>query len=216
MPSVTAALTTENRCARLYRRFQPKTAWAQRSIQFPEHQHIVINIDEGNQRIIIEPCQDYDRDSLKFATLKADKNNPRKCMARIFCSMVYEMMGWNRAAKYRCMAIYQELGGKRVIVFNLDECLQVFTEVIESAGGKKKRNTIINMPEDWKGRFGYTLEELDGKYKVDTASTFITIDHKTGERHNVQISAKLPTPEELMHRPYGGIRPSAEDGDEIE
>ena len=137
-------------------------------------------------------------------------------MARIFCSMVYDMMGWNRAAKYRCMAIYQELGGKRVIVFNLDECLQVFTEVIESAGGKKKRNTIINMPEDWKGRFGYTLEELDGKYKVDTASTFITIDHKTGERHNVQISAKLPTPEELMHRPYGGIRLSAEDGDEIE
>lgn len=166
------------------------------------------------QEDIIEPCQDYDRDSLKFATLKRDKNNPRKCMARIFCSMVYEMMGWNRAAKYRCMAIYQELDDKRVIVFNLDECLQVFTEVIESPGGKKKRNTIINMPEDWKGRFGYTLEELDGKYKVDTTSTFITIDHKTGERHNTQISAKLPTPEELMHRPYGGIRMNAEDGDE--
>ena len=75
---------------------------------------------------------------------------------------------------------------------------------------------IINMPEDWKGRFGYTLEELDTKYKVDTASTFITIDHKTGERHNAQISAKLPTPEELMHRPYGGIRMNAEDGDENE
>jgi hypothetical protein len=206
--------------------FKPKITFAIDSVTFnmscvnlfPEHQHIVINIDEANQRIIIEPSQDYDRDSLKFATfnLKKEKNNPRKCMARIFCSMVYDMMGWNRAAKYRCMAVYQELGNKRVIVFNLDECLQVFTEVIESAGGKKKRNTIINMPEDWKGRFGYTLEELDTKYKVDTASTFITIDHKTGERHNAQISAKLPTPEELMHRPYGGIRMNAEDGDENE
>ena len=62
--------------------------------------------------------------------------------------MVYEMMRWNRTAKYRCMAIYQELGGKSIIVFNLDECLQVFTEIVESGDGKKKRNTIINMPED--------------------------------------------------------------------
>jgi len=104
------------------------------------------------------------------------------------------------------MAIFQELGDKKIIVFNLDECLQVFTEVLQSNDGKKKRNTTINMPEDWKGRFGYTLEEIDDKYRVDTTSTYITIDNKTGERRPSQIEAKLPTPEELIHRPYGGIR----------
>ena len=52
-------------------------------------------------------------------------------MARIFCGMVYDMMKWNRAAKYRCMAVYQEFDDKSILVFNLDECLQVFTEVIE-------------------------------------------------------------------------------------
>lgn len=104
------------------------------------------------------------------------------------------------------MAIFQELGDKKIIVFNLDECLQVFTEVVESGDGKQKRSTVINMPEDWKGRFGYTLEEIDSKYRVDTASTFVTVDNVTGERHDSRIEAKLPTPEELIHRPYGGIR----------
>lgn len=206
--------------------FKPKITFAIDSITFnmscvnlfPDNQYIVINIDEKNQRIIIEPCHNYDRDSLKFANfnLKKEKNNPRKCMARIFCQMVYTMMEWNRSAKYRCMAIYQELGGKSIVVFNLDESLQVFSEVLDTADGKKKRNTVVNMPEDWKGRFGYTLEELDSKYTVDTASTYITIDNITGERHDAQITAKLPTPEELMHRPYGGIREKLEDDDGIE
>lgn len=205
--------------------FKPKITFAFDSITFnmscvnlfPNHQHIVINVDELNQRIIIEPCVSYDRDGLKFANFKNAKNNPRKCMARLFCAMIYDMMGWHRAAKYRSMAIFQELGIKNVIVFNLDECLQVFSEVIEADDGTQKRNTTIIMPEDWRGRFGHTLEELEEKNRIDTTSTFITIDNKTGERHPSQIHAKLPTPEELMHNPYGGIRPKKtceEDGDE--
>ena len=204
--------------------FKPRITFAIDSVTFnmscvnlfPENQYVVINVDDMNQRIIIEPCMDYDRDSLKFANLKGEKNNPRKCIARIFCRMVYEMMGWNRAAKYRSMAIFQELGDKKIIVFNLDECLQVFTEVVESGEGKQKRNTVINMPDDWKGRFGYTLEEIDAKYHVDTTSTFVTVDNKTGERHDSRIEAKLPTPEELIHRPYGGIRSRQEVDEEDE
>ena len=204
--------------------FKPKITFAIDSVTFnmscvnlfPDHQHIVIGVDETNLRIIVEPCQLTDRDSLKFAILKGEKNNPRKCMARIFCQMLYEKMEWNKAAKYRCMAIYQTFGNKQIIVFNLDECLQVFSEAIESEDGKKRRNTIINMPEDWKNRFGYTLGELDAKYSLDTTTTLITIDNKTGERHASPISAKLPTPEELMHRPYGGLRMTEEDVDEGE
>ena len=201
--------------------FKPKITFAIDSVTFnmscvnlfPGHQYIVINIDEVNQRIIVEPSNSYDRDSLKFALRKGDRNNPRKCMARIFCGMLYDLMGWNRAARYRSMAIYQELSGKHLIVFNLDECLQVFTEVVNEGDGKNKRNTVVNMPEDWRGRFGYTLEELDAKTSVDLTSTLVTIDNITGERHVNRIEAKLPTPEELIHRPYGGIRRSLQDED---
>lgn len=204
--------------------FRPKMTFSYESITFnmacvnlfAEHQHVVIDIDEENQRIIIEPCLSHNRDSLKFANidLKKNRNKPRTCITRDFCGLIYEMMNWNRLAKYRCMAIYQEFGEHSLIVFNLDECLQVFTEVVEVDDGKKRRNTTINMPEGWRGRFGYTLEELDAKNRLDTTNTLITINHKTGERHEANIMAKLPTPEELMHRPYGGIRMKSEDYDE--
>jgi hypothetical protein len=173
---------------------------------FPDDQHVVVHIDENNLRLIIEPVNSHDRDSLKFANYKNGRNNPRKCIARYFGDMLFDLMKWNRKAKYRCLAIFQEFGEKRIMVFNLDECQQVFSELFESDDGKKKRKTTTNMPLEWKERFGHTMDELDAKNRVDFSKTLITIDNKTGERHSSQIQAKLPTPEELMHRPYGGIR----------
>jgi hypothetical protein len=180
---------------------------------FSDSQHIVINVDEDNQRIIIEPCSPTDRDSLKFANLRDGRNKPRKCITRIFCSMLYEMMGWNRTAKYRSMAIFHDWEDKKVIVFNLDECLQVITQMVDAGDGNKRQTEII-MPKDWEGRFGHTLDELEAKNRLDTTKTLITIDNKTGERHVNNITAKLPTPEELMHQPYGGIRIKQEVKDE--
>jgi hypothetical protein len=72
------------------------------------------------------------------------------------------------------------------------------------------------MPEDWKGRFGYTPQEFEAKRKIEKSAEFIRIDNKTGERRGAYIEPKLPTPEELMHRPYGGIRQRTEDNNDGE
>ncbi len=124
-------------------------------------------------------------------------------------------MNWNPNAKYRCLAIFQEFGDKKVIVFNLYECQQVFSEIREADDGTKKRSTTVNMPLDRKGRFGYAMDELDAKARVDFDSTLITIDNKTGERQVAHIAPKFPTPEELIHQPYGGIRSRKEEPDEV-
>ncbi len=201
--------------------FKPKLTLAINSVTFnmscvnlfPNDQHVIIQVDEANLRLIVEPSVVYERDNLKFANFKKGKNNPRKCGARYFCAMVFEMMGWNPKARYRCLAIFQQFGDKKVIVFNLDECQQVFTEVIEDNDGKKKHSTIVNMPSDWKDRFGYTTEELESRRRLDFSNTVITVDSKTGERHYGHVTAKLPTPEELIHRPYGGLGRRREDAE---
>lgn len=181
---------------------------------FSDDQHVAVNIDEPNRRIFIEPCEEGESASLKFANRKDGKNVPRKCMARWLCQSLYDMMDWNTQAKYRTLAIPQMFFGKQIIVFNLDECLQLFTETLEETDGTKKRKTTINMPLDWKGRFGYTPEEYESKQKIEEMAQFVRIDNKTGERLGTFIQPKLPTPEELMHRPYGGIRPRTEEEDE--
>ena len=178
---------------------------------FPNDQYVYINVDEPNLRFFIEPCEAGESAGLKFANFKDGRNVPRKCMARDTCKMLYEMMGWHTGAKYRTLAIQQKFFGRDIIVFNLDECLQLMPEVVENPDGSKVSKNIINMPAEWKGRFGYTIEELETKRKVEDTAEFIRIDNKTGERRGIFVQPKLPTPEELIHRPYGGIRSGTED-----
>ena len=178
---------------------------------FPDNQFVSLTVDPHGQRVIVEVCEEGENISLKFAGKKDGQNIPRKCMARHFCDTLFTMMGWNSLAKYRTLAIKQTFFGKDIIVFNLDECLQVFRETFVDSDGKKKYTSTVNMPLEWQGRFGYTPEELESKRKLENSAEFIRIDNKTGERRGVFIEPKLPTPEELMHRPYGGIRPKSEE-----
>lgn len=194
--------------------FKPKVTFGYNTVTFnmacvnlfPGCQHISISIDEKNLRLIIEPAPDYDKNGLKFANFKDNRNVPRTSTTRMFCRMLYEFMSWHPDAKYRVLTIFQEFDDKKIMVFNLDEAQQVFTELVEAEDGKRKRNTTINMPSDWKDRFGYTMAELDAKTRVNFSNTLVTIDSKTGERSDGKIMPKAPTPEELIHEPYGGIR----------
>ena len=178
---------------------------------FPNDQFVMLRVDQETQRVVVETCEEGDSVSLKFANLKDGRNVPRRCLARYFCHMLFDVMGWHTQAKYQTLAIEQTFFGKKIIVFNLDESLQVFTETFEETDGAKKRKTVINMPGDWKGRFGYTHEELESRRKIESSAKFIRIDNRTGEQRGAYIEPKLPTPEELMHRPYGGLRPRVED-----
>jgi len=195
--------------------FKPKITFSYRTITFnmacvnifKDCQHVSLGIDLKNQRLIVEPAKDYDKDALKFANVKNGRNIPRTSTTKYFCLKLFEEMEWIHSAKYRILMVFQEFGDKMVMVFNLDEAQQVFSEVEELENGKKKRNFRIQMPSDWKDRFGYTMEELDAKMRITLDSTFITIDPKTGEKGGGNITPKRPTAEELIHEPYGGIRP---------
>jgi len=178
---------------------------------FPNNQHITINIDQQKRRLFVEPTEGYDDTSLKFANFKNGRNVP--CITSItrLGPPLFELMKWDPDAKYRILTIFQKFGDKKVMVFNLDDALEVFSESEEVEGGRKKRKTTVQMPGDWKGRFGYRINELAEKRRLDFSNELITYNHKTGgigmaNAKQEAIEAKPPTAEELMHEPYGGIR----------
>ncbi len=174
---------------------------------FPGCQYVSFSIDLENLRLIVEPETDYDKNGLKFANFKDGRNVPRTCRTKYFCLMLYDLMKWNPNAKYRILTVFQQFDDKKIMVFNLDEAQQVFSELVATEDGKKKRNTTVNMPSDWKDRFGYTMEELDEKTRIDFSNKLVIIDPKTGEKQFGITASKPPTAEELIHEPYGGIRP---------
>ena len=194
--------------------FKPKMTLAYKTVTFnmacvnlfQNCQHVSISIDQSNLRLIVEPTQEYDKNGLKFANFKNGRNVPRTCTIKIFCLMLFDFMNWNPNAKYRILTVFQEFDDKKIMVFNLDEAQQVFSEVTVNEDGRRRRNTTVNMPPNWKERFGYTMDELDEKTRITFSNTLLTIDPKTGERRGGNIEPKRPTAEELMHEPYGGIR----------
>jgi hypothetical protein len=168
--------------------------------------HVSFSIDLPNKRLIVEPTEEYDKNGLKFANFKKGRNEPRICTTRLFCKMLFDAMKWKKTAKYRILSYYQEFGDKKVMVFNLDEFQEVFSETTEDQDGKKRRNTTIIMPGEWQGRFGYTMDELEEKSRIKYTKEFLTIDPKTREKRDGDIEPKPPTLEDLIHEPYGGTR----------
>jgi len=120
-------------------------------------------------------------------------------------------MNWDPDAKYRILTIYREFGDRKVMIFNLGDALEVFSESTEATeDGKKKRKTTIYMPDAWEGRFGYRNDELAEKRRLDFSSEVITINNKTGERRVGNIEPQPPTPENLIYEQYGGKRSGKE------
>ena len=173
---------------------------------FPNCQHVTISIDVQKRRLIVEPTVYYDENGLKFANFKDDKNVPRTSTTKFFCPMLFDFMEWNPTAKYRVLTIYQEFGNRKFMVFNLDDAQEVFCTNEEAEDGKKKRKTTVYVPDEWKGRFGYRVDELAEKRRVDFSNELIIIDNRTGERRVGNIESKRLTAEELIHEPFGGIR----------
>jgi len=95
---------------------------------FPDCQHVTISIDEENLRLIVEPTTEYDKNSLKFANVKNGRNIPRTCTINCFCLMLFDFMKWDTSEKYCISADYQEFDGNKVMVFNLDEAMQVLSK----------------------------------------------------------------------------------------
>lgn len=173
---------------------------------FPGCQHITINIDKKKRRLYIEPTVEYDETSLKFANFKNGRNVPRISTAEYFCPYLFNHMEWDPAAKYRVLMIYREFDDKKVMIFNLNDAKEVHSQVIEETeDGKKKRKATVFLPGGWQGTFGYRNDELAEKRRLDFSNEVVTFNHKTGERKE-DIEPQPPTPENLIHEQYGGIR----------
>jgi hypothetical protein len=203
--------------------FKPKITLAYKTMRFnmacvnlfPDCQYVAINIDwQKRRRLYVVPAMYYDNTSFKFANFnsKIGKNVPRPINTKYFCQFLFEFMKWDPNAKYRILTIFHVFGDKKVLLFNLDDSLQVFSETIETEDGKKKRRTTPPIfPLDWKGRFGHTIGEYAEKRRLDFSNEVVTIDEKTGEVRVGNIEPMPPTPENLIHEQYGGIRTRKEE-----
>ena len=178
---------------------------------FPDTQYIQVSVDRKGRRIFVVPAHEFAPCRLKWANLKKDKNQARNCLAKITCAKLFDMMNWIPENRYKIMAVYQEIEGVRLIVFNLIECEMLVTEMIETGEGSTKKRVKVIRPKEWLDSFGNLYRDHADAYKVDLNAHYLLPDNLSGEDKDFLLSepksvrAHTPNAFDIMRTQYGGV-----------
>jgi hypothetical protein len=167
---------------------------------FPETQFVQLLVDDNKKRMIALPCGQYDVGVVRWSLLKNGKPQSREIKAKVACAKLFRLMEWDITYRYKVMAIYQVLNGKRLVVFNFADCTMLVPEDIMGRDGtvKSKRHTIY--PLEWENLFGPTYGEHRKQYEVDIQTYHLLPNQLTDEIP--PVIPRVPTPEEIMTREY--------------
>lgn len=132
------------------------------------------------KRIVVEGCDENDKDALRWCVAKPDKRKSRKMMGRPFSELIYREMGWEEGCRYKILGYRIQFEGKTLYVFDLN-VPEVFLEkkrkqktdsvkTSESAPVQAEEQPKANTrngyyPDDIANTFGVSVEQ----HKEETA-----------------------------------------------
>ena len=121
------------------------------------------------KRIVVEGCDENDKDALRWCVAKPDKRKSRKMMGRPFSELVYREMGWEEGCRYKILGYRIQFEGKTLYVFDLN-----VPEVFLEKKRKKKTDDDIEPSEPVTAQVEEQPEVniRKGYYPDDIASTF--------------------------------------------
>ncbi|MDL2287384.1 hypothetical protein LJB90_02320 [Eubacteriales bacterium OttesenSCG-928-G02] len=167
---------------------------------FPDSEYFQLLVDEKKKRMIAIPCGQYDVGVVKWSNIKKGKPQPRNIKAKVACAKIFRLMDWDITYRYKVMAIYQELNGIKLVVFNFADCTMLIPEEVIGKDGnvRTKRHTVY--PLEWEKLFGPTYGEHRKQYEVDIQTYHLLSGQMTEEQP--PVVPRVPTPEEIMTRNY--------------
>ena len=121
------------------------------------------------KRIVVEGCDENDKDALRWCVAKPDKRKSRKMMGRPFSKLIYREMGWEEGCRYKILGYRIQFEGKTLYVFDLN-----VPEVFLEKKRKKKTDDDIETSEPVTAQVEEQPEvnTRKGYYPDDIANTF--------------------------------------------
>jgi hypothetical protein len=170
---------------------------------FPKSEYVQILADKTKKRLLIWPCKEHDKCSVKWSLIRNDKPSSRNVRAKILCAKIYRMMNWDINNRYKIMAVYQELDELMFAVFNLAECEIYEPEDIISndCTTKKKRRKVF--PIDWENSFGTPYADFKSTYDTDINALHLLSNSTLDDlKEKPAIIPRIPTAGEIITRDY--------------
>ena len=155
------------------------------------------------KRIVVEGCDENDKDALRWCIAKPDKRKSRKMVGKPFSELVYREMGWDENCRYKILGYRIQFEGKTLYVFDLmvpeifherksrkknEQASQEVAEMPnEDAQNNNAAETEVNTrkgyyPDDVANTFGVPVEQHRADTEIQQMDGYISVGIMTGER----------------------------------
>ena len=155
------------------------------------------------KRIVVEGCDENDKDALRWCIAKPDKRKSRKMVGKPFSELVYREMGWDENCRYKILGYRIQFEDKTLYVFDLmvpeifherkrrkknEQASQEVTEMPnEDAQNNNAAETEVNTrkgyyPDDVANTFGVPVEQHRADTEIQQMDGYISVGILTGER----------------------------------
>lgn len=147
------------------------------------------------KRIVVEGCDENDKDALRWCVAKPDKRKSRKMMGRPFSELIYREMGWEEGCRYKILGYRIQFEGKTLYVFDLN-VPEVFLEkkrkqktdsvkTSESAPVQAEEQPKANTrkgyyPDDIANTFGVSVEQHREETVFHRMDGYVSVGVLTG------------------------------------
>ena len=155
------------------------------------------------KRIVVEGCDENDKDALRWCIAKPDKRKSRKMVGKPFSELVYREMRWDEKCRYKILGYRIQFEDKTLYVFDLmvpeifherksrKKNEQASQEVAEMPNEDDQNNnaaeTEVNTrkgyyPDDVANTFGVPVEQHRADTEIQQMDGYISVGILTGER----------------------------------
>ena len=155
------------------------------------------------KRIVVEGCDENDKDALRWCIAKPDKRKSRKMVGKPFSELVYREMGWDENCRYKILGYRIQCEVKTLYVFDLmvpeifherksrkknEQASQEVAEMPnEDAQNNNAAETEVNTrkgyyPDDVANTFGVPVEQHRADTEIQQMDGYISVGILTGER----------------------------------
>ena len=131
---------------------------------------IKVMINEDLKRIAITPCDENDKDAVRWCVAKPDKRKSRNITCPDLSDKIYALMGWDKAYRYKMLGYHIHPNGEEIYIFDL-----LVSE--RTKNGARRRKDAIQ-PEE-------ALEPIEAESDGDNDAT-ATVDKEAETSETVK------------------------------
>ena len=175
-------------------------------------------INEELKRIAILPCDENDKDAVRWCVAKPDKRRSRNITCPDLTDMLFDLMKWDKAYRYKMLGYRIQPDGETMYIFDLlvwertknggkrkkevidiEEALVSEGETNAPAEAATVVETVVELeskfPEEVSGSFGVSVEQHERETEVRELDGYVTAAMLTGAISDETTPAEAEDPE---------------------